>query len=149
MGELGLKFVDDQEGIDLDKQKLEVSYIDPQGPAAKTGIQVGDVVTSVDGIDCTGASSSDAWTMLRAPPGTTLKLGLARGVTIALVLGAPRPASAQVPESWRDSLVFHTFSIAAIDPRTGDIVYSAVIEEQVDVGLMRFGGSGAVGRLAP
>jgi uncharacterized Ntn-hydrolase superfamily protein len=28
--------------------------------------------------------------------------------------------SAQVPAAWRDSLVFHTFSIAAIDPRTGE-----------------------------
>src|SRR5688500_16282777 len=30
-------------------------------------------------------------------------------------------ASAQVPVEWRDSLVFHTFSIAAIDPRTGEV----------------------------
>jgi uncharacterized Ntn-hydrolase superfamily protein len=29
-------------------------------------------------------------------------------------------ASAQVPLAWRDSLIFHTFSIAAIDPRTGE-----------------------------
>jgi len=28
---------------------------------------------------------------------------------------------AQVPVAWRDSLVFHTFSIAAIDPRTGEV----------------------------
>jgi len=27
----------------------------------------------------------------------------------------------QVPFEWRDSLVFHTFSIAAIDPRTGEV----------------------------
>ena len=30
------------------------------------------------------------------------------------------PVGAQVPFEWRDSLVFHTFSIAAIDPRTGE-----------------------------
>jgi uncharacterized Ntn-hydrolase superfamily protein len=30
-------------------------------------------------------------------------------------------AVAQVPAEWRDSLVFHTFSIAAIDPRTGEV----------------------------
>ena len=35
-----------------------------------------------------------------------------------LLLAAP--AGAQVPFEWRDSLVFHTFSIAAIDPRTGE-----------------------------
>lgn len=33
---------------------------------------------------------------------------------------APTPATAQLPAAWRDSLVFHTFSIAAIDPRTGE-----------------------------
>lgn len=31
------------------------------------------------------------------------------------------PAVAQEPVAWRDSLVFHTFSIAAIDPRTGEV----------------------------
>lgn len=30
-------------------------------------------------------------------------------------------ANAQEPYAWRDSLVFHTFSIAAIDPRTGEV----------------------------
>lgn len=34
---------------------------------------------------------------------------------------APVAASAQEPYAWRDSLVFHTFSIAAIDPRTGEV----------------------------
>jgi uncharacterized Ntn-hydrolase superfamily protein len=38
----------------------------------------------------------------------------------AALLLAGRGASAQVPAEWRDSLVFHTFSIAAIDPRTGE-----------------------------
>jgi uncharacterized Ntn-hydrolase superfamily protein len=34
---------------------------------------------------------------------------------------APRAGHAQEPYAWRDSLVFHTFSIAAIDPRTGEV----------------------------
>lgn len=33
----------------------------------------------------------------------------------------PVSMSAQVPVAWRDSLLFHTFSIAAIDPRTGEV----------------------------
>ena len=36
-------------------------------------------------------------------------------------LGVTAPSDAQVPIAWRDSLVFHTFSIAAIDPRTGEV----------------------------
>lgn len=38
---------------------------------------------------------------------------------IALESGG-RALGAQVPAEWRDSLAFHTFSIAAIDPRTGE-----------------------------
>ena len=39
----------------------------------------------------------------------------------ALVLQTGAPARAQVPFEWRDSLVFHTFSISALDPRTGEV----------------------------
>lgn len=38
-----------------------------------------------------------------------------------LTLALTTPAFSQVPAEWRDSLVFHTFSIAAIDPRTGEV----------------------------
>ena len=41
-------------------------------------------------------------------------------VLIASPLAAKNLA-AQQPYAWRDSLVFHTFSIAAIDPRTGEV----------------------------
>src|SRR5688500_16592537 len=39
----------------------------------------------------------------------------------AAVLVCAPSVRAQVPAEWRDSLVFHTFSIAAIDPRTGEV----------------------------
>src|SRR5688572_33392770 len=39
---------------------------------------------------------------------------------VLLVISSTR-VSAQVPYAWRDSLVFHTFSIAAVDPRTGEV----------------------------
>ncbi|MGV3710471.1 MAG: DUF1028 domain-containing protein [Gemmatimonas sp.] len=41
-------------------------------------------------------------------------------LTIAAGAVAPSLAHAQEPYAWRDSLNFHTFSIAAIDPRTGE-----------------------------
>ena len=41
--------------------------------------------------------------------------------TIAVFVSITGQAGAQVPIEWRDSLVFHTFSIAAIDPRTGEV----------------------------
>ena len=44
---------------------------------------------------------------------------------LALLVSAhvahPLIVRAQEPYAWRDSLVFHTFSIAAIDPRTGEV----------------------------
>ena len=42
--------------------------------------------------------------------------------TLTFLLGlSARTLYAQEPYEWRDSLVFHTFSIAAIDPRTGEV----------------------------
>ncbi len=41
-------------------------------------------------------------------------------VVVSLAV-APRTAQSQEPYAWRDSLVFHTFSIAAVDPRTGEV----------------------------
>jgi uncharacterized Ntn-hydrolase superfamily protein len=43
------------------------------------------------------------------------------GVGVALLTGSP--VAAQEPVAWRagEELVFHTFSIAAIDPRTGEV----------------------------
>ncbi|NNF38971.1 MAG: DUF1028 domain-containing protein, partial [Gemmatimonadetes bacterium] len=47
-------------------------------------------------------------------------------VVDALLIGslamAAAPIHAQVPEAWRsEDLVFHTFSIAAVDPETGEV----------------------------
>jgi hypothetical protein len=67
-----------------------VGAIDPAGPAARSGLQPGDVVTSIDGAGVTGDAAEHGMGLLEAPPGTVLRLGLARGPTIALTLGAPR-----------------------------------------------------------
>src|SRR5215510_4350966 len=44
-----------------------------------------------------------------------------RKLLVAALLALTSRVAAQVPVEWRDSLVFHTFSIAAIDPRTGEV----------------------------
>ena len=46
------------------------------------------------------------------------QMSLACAIAIA---ASPRATQAQEPYAWRDALVFHTFSIAAIDPRTGEV----------------------------
>ena len=88
-GELGLNFKDQPPDTPPDQQKFEVSFIDPKGPAVTSGIKVGDVLTSVDGIDVTGGNAMNAWTLMNAPPGTKLSLGLARNATVTIVLAAP------------------------------------------------------------
>ena len=89
IGELGIHFADQPEETLPDDHEMKVSWIDPQGPAAKVDLKVGDIVTTVDGIDVTGASSSNAWSLVRAAPGTKISLGLARGTSVTIVLAPP------------------------------------------------------------
>lgn len=89
VGELGLKWVQLAPDTPPEAYQWKVSYIDPQGPAVKSGIAVGDVVISVDGTDISGTNATTGWTLMQAAPGTTLKLGLANGKAIAITLAAP------------------------------------------------------------
>ncbi len=72
-------------------EPYRVRRIDPDGPAAKTALVVGDVITSVDGTDVTGSNHASYTALVTAPPGTTLVLGLARGATVTITLAAPPP----------------------------------------------------------
>lgn len=63
--------------------------------------------------------------MIRTPPalpsGRAATPGLALGLGLALAIAIAPPLQAQVPEGWRDAeLVFHTFSIVAVDLDTGE-----------------------------
>jgi hypothetical protein len=74
VGKIGVQFDD----------AMRIYSIDPDGPAAHSELVVGDVVTSIDGIDVTGAPLSTAYAMIKAPPGMTIELGLARGITVSI-----------------------------------------------------------------
>jgi protocatechuate 3,4-dioxygenase beta subunit len=89
VGELGIHFAEQPADTAMDEHELKVSWIDPVGPAAKTELKLGDVITTVDGVGCTGPDFTNGWTMMRAAPGTAIKLGLARNVTVTIVLAAP------------------------------------------------------------
>ncbi|HUJ62191.1 MAG TPA: carboxypeptidase regulatory-like domain-containing protein [Kofleriaceae bacterium] len=67
-----------------------VESIDPDGPAARSALRVGDRVKTIDGADISGEYASYGDTLLAAPPGTMIRLGLARGVTIAVKLAPPK-----------------------------------------------------------
>jgi hypothetical protein len=88
VGELGVNWAEQPPETELDKGEYKVSWIDPTGPAAKTDLEVGDVITTVDGVDIVGNQNAGA-ALIRAAPGTKLALGLARGVTVSVILAAP------------------------------------------------------------
>lgn len=69
---------------------LVVTSVRADGPAAQAGLQVGDVIVSLEGHTVTGDRMSLFHSLVHAPAGTRLQLGLARGVTLALTLAAPR-----------------------------------------------------------
>jgi protocatechuate 3,4-dioxygenase beta subunit len=86
-------------GFDLKEQppdgepedaKLEVSGIRPDGPAVGSGLVAGDIITTVNGHDVTGANTYLAWSLWRVPVGTTVKLGLARNATVSIT-SVPEP----------------------------------------------------------
>ncbi|MCE9578633.1 MAG: carboxypeptidase regulatory-like domain-containing protein [Deltaproteobacteria bacterium] len=89
-GDLGFAFVEAPPETEPDQVVLKVSHIDAGGPASASGLAVGDVVVAVDGIDVRGDRNYLAGTLLEVPTGTTLKLGLARGATVAIVAGKPQ-----------------------------------------------------------
>ncbi|MEO8549578.1 MAG: carboxypeptidase regulatory-like domain-containing protein [Kofleriaceae bacterium] len=78
LGEIGFEFATDT---------FRVDEIDSSGPAARSGLVVGDVVTSIDGIGFENVPRESAWSLFRVPVGTTIRLGLAdgRAVTITTV----------------------------------------------------------------
>jgi hypothetical protein len=88
-GKLGLHYKEQAPDADPETASLEVSFIEPNSPASKVDVKVGDVITSVDGIDVTGGGSMHAWTMMNAPVGTKLTIGLKRGTTFSVTLAPP------------------------------------------------------------
>ena len=88
-GKLGLHYKDQAPDADPEMYAMEISFIEPASPAAKVDVKVGDVITSVDGIDVTGNGSMYAWTLLNAPVGTKLTIGLKRGTSFSVTLAPP------------------------------------------------------------
>lgn len=89
VGHLGVSFKQQPPGTEEDQRVMEVSFIEPTGPAAKTELKVGDIITSIDGVDVRGENAMQASMLMRAPVGTVLTLGLARNASVAVTLAAP------------------------------------------------------------
>ena len=69
---------------------LKVVSVRHDGPAARVGLRAHDEIVSVDGQDVRAANRSLFTTLTEVPAGTSVRLGLARGATVAVVATARR-----------------------------------------------------------
>ncbi|WP_437611219.1 carboxypeptidase regulatory-like domain-containing protein [Sorangium sp. So ce834] len=89
-GDLGFS-IKDAFAMDLPAQTLEVIEVRPGGPAAHAGLQVGDVIVSVDGHDVRGKMAYLYRPLSTVPAGTRVTLGLSRGATVSITAGGMQP----------------------------------------------------------
>jgi S1-C subfamily serine protease len=64
-------------------QDRTIDSFESNSSGQKAGLVVGDVITTIDGIDVTAAAGRVVYVLTLAPIGTTIRVGVARGVTIA------------------------------------------------------------------
>jgi membrane-associated protease RseP (regulator of RpoE activity) len=86
-GDLGYKLAEAEAGADPLARRLVLAVVQPGGPAAVAGLQVGDEITSVDGQDVTGANAYLHRGLTQVPAGTAVTLGLARGASVQVTAG--------------------------------------------------------------
>ena len=89
-GDLGFTIVPGKAGADPMLADLKVETVRFGGPAAVGGLQRNDEIVAVDGQDVRGVNRSLYATMIEVPAGTTVRLGLARGVTVDVVASKRR-----------------------------------------------------------
>jgi uncharacterized GH25 family protein len=88
-GDFGFELKQPDASTDVEKMVLTVALVRADGPAAKAGMKVGDVIVSVDGQDVR-EDPYQYWTLSHVPPGTTVTFGLERGASVKVTAGPPR-----------------------------------------------------------
>lgn len=77
----------DPEYAPQSRQGIQVTQVREDGAAAQAGVQVGDVIMTVDGKDVTGLTFAELVPLIRGDePGTTVTLGVKRGTQTTLQL---------------------------------------------------------------
>ncbi len=89
IGDLGYAIKSAAPGAEPSEREFEVALVRPGGAAAAAGLQVGDIIVSIDGQEVTGEQRHLYSSMTRVPVGISLKLGLARGATIEVTSAQP------------------------------------------------------------
>jgi protocatechuate 3,4-dioxygenase beta subunit len=88
-GDLGFTLAQNPPDVDPADVVLEVASIRKDGPAAGTGLAVGDVIVTVDGEPVAGEEAWSYWSLIQVPEGTVVNVGLERGATVKIRAGRP------------------------------------------------------------
>lgn len=88
-GDLGYALREAEPDEEWSTRILKVGLVRPGGPAAKAGLKVGDVITSVNGHDVRGEQTYRYSGLATVKVEGTLTLGLASGASVKLVAGPP------------------------------------------------------------
>ena len=84
LADLGVRFARIDPDLPADQRALVVEMIDPNGPAAKSELKLGDVVIAIDGLDVTGGNSAQATSLMLGTAGVKVVLKTKRGVVVEL-----------------------------------------------------------------
>lgn len=88
-GDLGYKLAQPSPELEPEDRYFEVAVIRPGGPAENTGLAIGDRIVEVDGRSVAGLDWHRYEPLTRAPPGTSIVLGIEGGKKVTIVLGQP------------------------------------------------------------
>jgi membrane-associated protease RseP (regulator of RpoE activity) len=82
--QFGFEIADLEGRHDATAWRATISSVEPGGPAARAGLQPGDVITAVNGTDVTGPRVPLLDALADASPSGVARMTLARGVTLAI-----------------------------------------------------------------
>jgi protocatechuate 3,4-dioxygenase beta subunit len=88
-GDLGYTLAQLPPDLEPEDRYYEVAVIRPGGPAANSGLALGDRIVEVDGRSVEGSNAHRYSTLTQARPGTSLVLGIEGGKKVTIVLGQP------------------------------------------------------------
>lgn len=126
-GGVGLELASSSEGVTVHAPVAG-------GPAGRAGIEAGDVIVSIDGIDARRLSVRDAVAILRGEPGSRVVIGVRRPAQAEGIDGAEAAADVRILTLAREMV--RTESVLG-DRRRPDGVWEWIVEGEPGIALVR------------